>query len=162
MKFKNKKAQEEMIGFAVIIIIVAVILLIFLAIFIRKPQKDSVESYEVQSFLQAMLQYTTNCSNTLEKINLQRVIFACYSNEMCLNGESACKILNNTLIGIVESSWKKEKGPILGYELEITREDLPFLEIKGGNESSLSRGGVEYFSRSGNSFEVKLEVYGSV
>jgi len=60
MKY-NKKAQEEMVGFALIIIVVAVILLVFLSIGLRKDGREDVESYEVASFIQSLLQYHTSC-----------------------------------------------------------------------------------------------------
>lgn len=50
---KKKKAQEEIVGFALIIIIVAVILLFFLNFYLRSGEKESVESYEVNSFILA-------------------------------------------------------------------------------------------------------------
>ena len=49
MKSKDKLGQEEMIGFVLIIILVAIIILVFLSFSLKKPVKDNVESYEVES-----------------------------------------------------------------------------------------------------------------
>ena len=65
---EEKKGQEEMVGFALILILVAIIVLVFIGFSIRSPEKESVESYEVESFLQSMLQYTTECENNVEKL----------------------------------------------------------------------------------------------
>ena len=43
-----KKAQEEIVGFSMIIVIVAVILLIFLSFSLKSPPKSEVESFEVE------------------------------------------------------------------------------------------------------------------
>src|SRR3989338_7985995 len=56
-----KRSQEEMVGFALIIILVSIILLVFLAFSLSKSKTESTESYEVNSFLQSTLQYTTAC-----------------------------------------------------------------------------------------------------
>ena len=66
MEIKRKKAQEEMVGFALIIILVAVILLIFLGFSLRDQEKETIESYEVESFIQSFLQYTSDCRDNLE------------------------------------------------------------------------------------------------
>ncbi len=47
----QKKAQEELVGFALIIIIVAVILLFLIVFSLRSNEKEAVESYEVNSFI---------------------------------------------------------------------------------------------------------------
>ncbi|MBI2057207.1 hypothetical protein HYT91_03060 [Candidatus Pacearchaeota archaeon] len=61
---KNKIGQEEMVGFALIIILVSVILLVFLAFSLNKPKTEATESYEVNSFLQSSLQYTSSCQTS--------------------------------------------------------------------------------------------------
>ena len=45
----NKKAQSEMVGFALIIIIVAVVLLVFLSASVRNSNDDNTQSFEVES-----------------------------------------------------------------------------------------------------------------
>ena len=74
---KNKYGQEEMVGFALIMIIVAIILLIFLSFSLGKSEKETVESYEVESFIQSMSQYTTDCRDNLEYVSIQKLIFDC-------------------------------------------------------------------------------------
>ena len=56
--FKNRRGQEEIVGFVVIVVIVVIILLFFL-VFSLTSEKDIPESYEAASFLQAALTYTT-------------------------------------------------------------------------------------------------------
>jgi len=62
-EIKNKHSQEEMVGFAIIIIVVAVILLVFLSIYLLKPSKTNLENYEIKSFINSFLEYTTSCEN---------------------------------------------------------------------------------------------------
>ncbi len=129
---KKKKAQEELVGFAVIIIIVAVILLFFLNFYLRSGEKESVNNYEVDSFIQAFLPYTTDCEDYLEYLSVQDLILECNDDAFCLNDEKACDVLNSTLKNIVGKTWKVgENYPVKGYELKITinqQEVLSFIE----------------------------------
>ena len=114
-----KKAQEEMIGFALIIIVVAVIILVFIGFSLKSPQKEAVESYEINSFIQSFLQQTSDCRDNLEYLSIQKLIFDCNDGEICLDGRNTCEVLDSTLRGITEESWKIEESPIKGYNLEI-------------------------------------------
>jgi len=158
---RKNKAQEEMVGFALIIIIVAVILLIFLGFFLRKPQKDIVESYEVESFIQAFLQYTTDCKYNLEYLSIQKLIFKCNEKETCLDGRETCDVLNSTLEGIVEESWEVEGDrPVKGYELRIIlNEEEELLLLKKGNITRDYKGAMQDFSKGGDSIEVLFTAY---
>src|SRR3989339_747749 len=102
----TKKGQEEMMGFGLIIILVSVILLVFLGLTLSVSQKDTVESYEVESFIQASLQYTTTCKDYLEYLSVQKLIFDCKNGRMCVEGGSACEVLEKTLSGIIEERTK--------------------------------------------------------
>ena len=148
---RNKKGQEEMIGFALIIILVSVILLVFLAFSLNKP-KTEIESYEVNSFLQATLQYTTNCQTSLgnKKFNtLQDLVFECDLKNKCSNEEDTCKILNETLTDLLDESWPTgEDRPNKGYELTINTQENLILSIQEGNLTKNCRESYQSFSKS--------------
>jgi len=160
---QNKSGQEQMVGFALIIIIVAVILLVFLGISLGNSQKENVESYEVKSFLQAFLQYTTDCrdSNDLEWLSIKKLIFDCNDGKMCLDSEDTCTVLNSTLTGIIEESWKIEGDrPVKGYELDITQDGTEIiLSLEEGNITNNYKSSMQDFSRSGSSFEISFTAY---
>lgn len=142
---KNKKGQEEMVGFALIMIIVAVILLIFLSFSLRRSEKEIVESYEVESFIQAILQYTTDCRDNLEYLSIQKLIFDCYDKDICIDNRNTCDVLNSTLKEIMKESWKVEGDrPVQGYELKvIVDESEEILIIKEGNITQNSKGAFQ-------------------
>ncbi len=156
----SKRSQEEMIGFALIIIIVAVILLVFLGISLRQPQKETVESYEVDSFIQAFLQYTSDCKDNIEYLPIQKLVFRCIDNEECADGRDACDVLNSTLTEIGKESWKIEEGrPLKGFDLEIISEKKTIISIKEGNITKNSRGSSQDFFKAGNSVEITFKAY---
>ena len=140
--FKNKKAQEEMVGFALIIIIVAIIMLVFLGFSLRSTQKATVENYEVESFIQSFLQYTTECENNVEKLSVQKLIFSCNNREICANGVNSCDVLKSDLSQIVSESWKiGTDRPVKGYELSIkTDQNQIILELKKGETTRNFKG----------------------
>lgn len=163
----QKKGQEEMLGFALIMILVAVILVIFLGFSLRSPQKEALESYEVDSFIQAFLSYTTECGNYREShLSIRELLFDCNSGEKCLDREEdACDVLNSTLTGIVEEAWKIEGDrPIKGYKLEINvgkgdeYDNLTSPIIKG-NVTGNSKGSGQDFSKGGNLIEIFFTAY---
>ena len=150
-KINNKFGQEEMVGFALIIILVSVILLVFLAFSLNKP-KTEIESYEVNSFLQATLQYTTTCqtSSGIKKFNtIQDLVFECDLKNKCDNEENTCKVLNETLTDLLDESWPiGEDRPNKGYELTINTQENLILSIQEGNLTNNCKISSQSFSKS--------------
>jgi len=156
----NKKSQEEMVGFVLIMIIVAVILVVFLGFSLSNSKKETVESYEAESFMQAILQYTTECRSDLGELSVQRTIFECYEGKSCLDGREACAVLNSTLRDILDESWKIEEGsPITGYEFRIASEDEEIEYVTEGEVSENSKGSYQSLSKSGNDIDIFFTIY---
>lgn len=158
----KRKGQEEMVGFALILILVAIILLVFIGFSIRSPEKESVESYEVESFLQSMLQYTTSCENNIEKLPVQRLISFCNSKEKCLDERNSCEVLKSDLEEMLSNSWVVgEERPVKGYELTIVTSENngSILDIRAGNVTTNSKGSSQDFFRSQTLYEVQFKAY---
>jgi hypothetical protein len=157
---KNKLGQEEMVGFAIILIIVSVGLLILLSFLIRSPSNGTTESYQVENFIQSSLQYTSTCENEIEFLPIQDLIIACNNNATCLDGSNSCDVLSSTITNLIDSGWNVgNQSVVKGYNLKITADGQEKLTIKEGNQTSNSKGGFQDFSRSGSSYEVALNVY---
>jgi len=116
----NRKAQQEMVGFILIIVLVVVAAVIFLVISANKPAKENT-SVEIQNLVSSMMDYTTGCeiTNSLPYSDLKHLISNCRNNEMCLNlGKSACDYLNESAISIMDDVMKSE-STVSAYQLEI-------------------------------------------
>ncbi len=100
----DKRAQEEIIGFILIVVIVVVIGLFLLVFYLRQEPAEH-ESLDVQNFLQASMVYTTECSLSIEPLNLEDLIKSCYRNERCLNDKMACSVLEDTASRLAHESW---------------------------------------------------------
>ena len=156
----RKKAQEEMVGFALIIIIVAVILLVFIGFSLRGTTRDTVESYEVESFIQSFLQYTTDCRDkTNDILTIRELILECNDLEKCSDERDTCVVLNSVLGGIVNESWKVgEDRPVKGYELNITSQYQNILLLEEGNITTNSKGASQGFVKGGEKIFITFEV----
>lgn len=155
---RNKKAQEEMIGFALIIVIMAVVILVLFSLSSRHKQ-EFVESYEVDNFIQAMLQYTTNCSISYDSniLDVRKLVKSCNSKEICLNGKSSCEVLNKTLIGMMDESWNvgsewQYKGYI--FEINSSNNEQLFYYSKG-NQTNNFKGSNQDF----DTYFLNLKIY---
>ena len=126
----NKKAQEEMVGFVLIMLVVAVILLVFLGIYLSGNKQESTESAEIAQFLGAAFEYTTDCNRDAgyNPYRINDLIKECGSNEgkLCQgSSRNVCQALGDNLKNLIESSWNfQANSPQTGYELSITRETI--------------------------------------
>ena len=149
-----------MVGFALIITIVAVILLVLLGLSLRSPQQEEVESYEVDSFIQTFLQYTSDCRDDSGYLSVQELISDCDNGKICLDGRSTCEVLNSTLRGIIKESWDVGADtPVVGYELKILSNSGEFLLLTEGNKTRSYKGSPQNFVRRGSSFDIFFTVY---
>ena len=155
----NKRAQEEMIGFALIVILVAVILIIFLGFSLNKP-KPILESYKAQSFMRVSLQYTTECEDNFGYLSVQDLIYTCDRGISCLRGENPCVLLNSTLRDIIEKGWNVGTGSsIKGYEINVFSDTGVITSISKGNITSSSEGASQDIPRGGTLYNVTLSIY---
>jgi len=136
LKHKSKKGQEEIIGFVLIVLLVTVIAIVFLAISIRKPS-ERLPSAELESFLQASMRVSTDCSISAERIySFKDVIVSCgESNEKCLNNKTACETLNETASSLLNKAWNVcTDCPTKAYKFSVLDENNRTLaSINQGN-----------------------------
>lgn len=154
---KNKRAQEEMIGFVLILIIVAVIILVFLTMSLRKSDKE-VESYEVEAFIQTLSQSTTSCSTTYypNYLDVRSLVKACFNEKACLSGKPACEVLNETLNDLIDTSWQiGENRPNKAYFFNSTYQGKEIFSLEKGNTTRNSKGAAQNFQE----LDIYFKVY---
>ena len=151
-----KKAQEEMVGFAVLVILVAVIGVIFLAISLKNPSQNQITSVNVQQFSESLISSTTNCSTgTWPSLSsFSEVIDKCYNSpsEQCSEGKSVCAYLNETIPSIISSVWNIAPESAYNgasfssiFKDRISGEEKEFLSGSSGNCTSDLLGGESIF-----------------
>jgi len=161
---RNKRAQEEMVGFVLIVLLVVVIGLIFLGYSLRQKPPEKASSKEVENLLNALVQQTTKCAIYFEPqySNIADLAKSCYEGERCSNlDKSACEYLKEQINSTLAAAMPHLKeGDIKGYNLNITATttngmQTSILSIKAGNLSgryigasqpiSLDKGKLEIF-----------------
>ena len=149
---RSRKAQEEMVGFVLIMVIVGVVFLVILGIMIRKPGSSEKESKDVYQFMESMMEYTTDCAvnNEIDYEKLGNLLKECHSNKdaECINEEGICDTLNKNINEIIENSWNiggYYKGFIFNATyIESNRTVESVLSLQKGNCTSFK--GAEYLS----------------
>ena len=129
-----KKGQEEIVGFVVIVVLIAVIALVFLAISLRKAPVE-LNSREVSSFLQSASRYTTDCYISQERrYDVKDLVISCQQGERCLSGSLACDVLNATLTEMFNTALNPgEENKIKAYKSSIRDEvNRTILELRKG------------------------------
>ena len=142
---RKSRGQSEMVGFAVILIMVAVIGMVLLTI--SDKDEEPEDDFALKSFVQSILGYTTECQDSRgEHLPLRKAMFICEESQLCYSGEDPCDIVNETLLGILENSWRiGEDWPTSGYSLQVLGKDVKIFETIRGNTTNRVRSSNQVF-----------------
>lgn len=126
---EKRKGQEEIVGFVLIVVILAIAMVIFLGIKLRNPEPVQKQSEVLYQFIEASMEQTTECviRENGKNLALNELIKECHSfDNTCLNGISACNNARNTMEGILNSTWRVGPDyPTKGYEVKaVYRQNL--------------------------------------
>jgi len=146
----DKKAQQEILGFVIIIMIVVVIGVIFLGISLQKQSMAGVssEDAEIANYLSSSMGYTSDCMiREPFYASLKELIESCSNGELCSDKRRACDVLNKTYAEMTAKLWPAaEDRPIKYTKLDFTYQEFDddgnpsrstlFLEIIAGNKKS--------------------------
>jgi hypothetical protein len=142
MNRHSKRAQQEMVGFVLIVVMVIVALFVFLII--NVGQKDILEADDgaqnlADNILSSIMKTTTGCAPISEPdFDVVSELFqSAYENKRCNNiGVMAEDYLNETISEIMESVSSTE-ATITEYELDYSvRDDVGqslVLRVRAGN-----------------------------
>jgi len=115
---RGKLAQQEMVGFILIVVLVIFALMVFLIISANKPLV-SVDSPATKSLMSSILAYTTDCVfSEPYKTNVMELMIGCYEDKKCVNmNKMACEYLNETLSNVMGSLIDSDPT-IVAYTIE--------------------------------------------
>ena len=133
----KNKAQNEIMGFIMIIILITIIGLVILGITLaNQTKKQPRTSIEITDYLQAAMYQTTNSTkiHPQDYLNIQKLIKECYKKNKCRNNIDPCKHLNQTLSDLTQKSFQTgQSASIKAYKINIyyknTNEEQPNEEI---------------------------------
>lgn len=122
-----KRGQEELVGFVLVVAVVAIGGLILLSLVVRiDGGTQETKSADIAQFLESTWQTTTAChlSSSLIPVTLAELATSCAAdrNTRCREGQGACALLNTTMAEVIRSSWEIEaSAPTQGYEFSIAQ-----------------------------------------
>lgn len=171
-RLNKKRGQEEMIGFGLIIVIVAVILLVFLWYSSTQQGEENLDSSEVENFLNSYTAYTSSCSDKISSFRtVEDLVKDCDPQDQSkeCGDKGICQALNDTTKKILNESWQVGPNrPEKGYEFKIkeTKKDSDgvvglITDIEKGNVSkSTYKGSSRTIPGSGDSnYDIVLRIY---
>lgn len=161
----RKKAQQEMVGFILIILLVVIISLVFLGIWLRSPGEGN-ESERVYSLIDTIMSYTTGCAIVYEPDydSVSDLIIHAKEGKRCSNLGVSCEdYLNMTLRSIMKDLIATEAS-ISGYEVDIYtgEEGVRQGEVLYFGEGNVSGGGaygVDMIRSRNENIYFKLKLY---
>jgi hypothetical protein len=146
--WNNKRGQQEILGFVVIVMIVVVIGVVFLGINLRKGQVSEVsfDDAEISNFLSASAEQTSDCiirEPAFGEIGgSDGLLSGCFEGKSCVDGRDSCVVLSEIYNELMASLWPAGSDrPIVYTKLgvyyvveDITQAKL-IDEIISGDES---------------------------
>jgi hypothetical protein len=173
MKIKKIKAQQEMAGFILIVLMIIIIGVIFLGIFLKKSQTIETIDSEISNFLTASLKYTSNCALEYEP-NYQTVkelVEMCFGKSKCLDNQDACETLKSVYGAMIVKFMPA--GTIDYYKIgfyhqnainnSAERKSITSLESGNYSKCPIKRGGqTVYSAASGGYVFAELEICSGV
>ncbi|MBS3091938.1 hypothetical protein J4466_00810 [Candidatus Pacearchaeota archaeon] len=170
-KIMNKKAQEEMVGFALIIVLVAVIGLVLLGIILRTSggrSQEARQSSELDSFTKSVASYTTECEISGRGFRTVSELTGDCADKggNCDNEFAFCEVLSSTLKGILNTTYNvANSSNIKYYKAQIVKgsgnsgQDIIQPIINGNTETCNNKFLSDYFvSISSGLASLRLEV----
>jgi hypothetical protein len=119
----NKKAQEEITGFVLVVVIVSILFVIVFGIFVRsRGNIEYTNDKEISSFLNAVMQETSDCTNNDNYLRVSELLKECNDNKNFeCSGVKVCDKLKSDFASRIEESWNfNETGLRKGYILNST------------------------------------------
>lgn len=166
---KHRKAQHEMTGFIIIIVLVMIIGVIFLGIFLRKTAPIVVIDAETSNFLISSASLTSDCAYNYEPNyrTVEELAVDCYDKKDCLDGRNSCDVLTSIYTEILPKF--RPAGTLVSYKMSFsftqsdneteTRSDV-FMKIDSGNMTSCDskRSGRNMISIEGGDIIQQLDI----
>lgn len=118
-KQKNKKAQIEIMGLLVIVILVSLVIFFALSFNLKNAvneapvKQDFKDAQTTGNFGTTLLETTTNCSRSIRDL----LSDCAFTQEVICSGQNSCELANNTMNMILEETLDKWN---YNYTLQIS------------------------------------------
>lgn len=138
----NKKAQEESMGFVVIVLLILVVGVVFLGLSLRNHKTPVQQQQALSDLTWSVLSYTTNCTISGETRDVWHLAQECNSRpgQQCDdNAQGVCDALNVTtrdiLNNVIGKNLTLSNQYVHAYSFVISMPGSDKLDIKQGNQN---------------------------
>ncbi|MFH1249280.1 MAG: hypothetical protein V1660_03950 [archaeon] len=169
----TRKAQEEILGFVLIILVVGIISLVFLGLALQKPPKTNQDK-QVENLVNSMLAYTTNCALYVPQYEtVSDLIKSCYAKDYCSDGRDTCTELKSVMASMIQTSIGSltVDRPVKSYEFNISysekqsggmtsrKPDASILYLRNGVSSGTSIGSQQFLPLDEGNIAISLKLW---
>lgn len=142
----NQKAQQEIMGFIIIILIIVIIGVVFLGIYLKPQYNISTKDAEINNLLISISKYTTDCYKDSEPNyrTIEDLVIDCYQYRKCAS-TSSCEVLNRTYSEMLSKIWiAGDNSAVKFYEIKAyyqanlsdsSTKAAPFFILGAGNST---------------------------
>jgi len=156
----EKRGQQEIVGFVLIVVLVVIGLMVFLIISVRDSGEE-VGGVRVSNMVDVLMRTTTDCAIVSEPYfeDFEDLFKSCREGDSCANlGVSACDYLNESLRNVV-SSMVMSDASVDGWEVEFSvREGEGILRWSDGECAGGVSGAQRTIVSGGTSLIVRMRV----
>jgi hypothetical protein len=158
---RNKRGQQEMVGFVLIVVLVVVGMMVFLVISLRGGSGNEGGSLEVSNILNAVTRQTTECAIVYEPDydNFEDLFKSCHQGDSCSNlRKSACEYLNESLSDVLSDIMLSEAS-VDGYLFEVfVRDGVGIVMASEGECLGASNSAQRSISSNGDKLIIRMKV----
>lgn len=120
----NKKAQEEIVGFVLVVVVIMIMLFIFIGFMSLKNDNSSrSDSPIIEDFLSGLMISTTNCTiqGDIQPLSVEELFTSCEFKETCEDGIKSCNSLEFEITNSLDLAFKTNNySKIKGYEFGVS------------------------------------------
>jgi hypothetical protein len=120
---RDKCAQQEIVGFVLIVVLVVIGLMFFLLYSFKADGDLKDDDLVLGNLMSSIMHYTTSCSVDGSDQTVLDLFANCYNGDGCDNKEeTSCDLLNSELGFILEAAYKTE-GSVNGLSFDFYMDD---------------------------------------
>ncbi|MBP9687922.1 hypothetical protein KBD68_04665 [Candidatus Woesebacteria bacterium] len=158
----RKRGQEELVGFAVVIVLVTIVVLVILGFMATQRSPSVIESTGTAAILSASLGQITTCETNLEVLSVSQTLALCSRNERCLDETPACSIANQTFTTIfTEAIPVGADFPLQGFEFKASVKNNSVISISKGSKTGIIQTARQSIQSGTERIETVLTIYSS-
>lgn len=144
-----RRAQEEIVGFGALLVVLAIVGVVLLGMYLRQPVPPASTFPQAQSFLDALPALTSTCALSGDRLSsIHELLMQCITqpSKQCSDGTPLCDALNHTMTSLITEAFPVGSS-IQGYRFTVSEADAPPAFTLSAGNCSTYRGDQRFLPR---------------